>query len=761
MNKKPLFKSGLYRKAILLMLIVGILMSIFMIPAAARPISEEAYDTYTYWSAPGNRRGVSSAPMYEYDATITGASLGIPSFNEPSDVFIDHNSLIYLTDKNNNRIIVINPDYTLNTVISTLNYNGEETTLTNPSSVFVTKKGDIYIADTEYTETEFNEETGMEDVVSSGRVVITDIKGNVSKILKLPEDDVIPSNFFYLPEKIAVDSEGYVYVLSTGSYYGALLYDDELNFSGFYGANSVSGSLLDIFTRIYELYIMSDSQKENKEKSLPFCFTDITVDENNFIYTATAPAQENVSNTGQLKKLSPNGINILKNKTTRTVSSAESFNFSDGMGMQYPDGETKTSGGFKWRNGDVVSMDVDSQGYMYGLCQEYGHIFIYDQSCNQLSVFGGGLKSGDQKGTFMHPCNIQIDDNTDKVFVTDRSRNSITVYRETEYGALVKEAQLLTNAGDYTEAEGKWNEVLSYDRNSQLAYRGLARAALSKATIIEPEDPALAQKYYNKTLEYAKLGYDQDTYASAFTFVRNEYLTNNFTWLFGLVIVVIAGVIAFFVYMKKKEKKLIKNPNLANMFQCVVHPFEGASQIKYYGKGSAKLATIVLVLYFIATVCSEIYSGFMYTMIDESNYSSGFALIRTFGIVFLWTVANWGLTTLFQGKGNMKQIYIVTCYALIPQILSSVLNTVLSNVLVPEEALVMTAISTVCLALTGITLAVGIMTVHEMGFFKFLVMTIVIILGMLVCVFVIMMVFVLIQQLMTFIETIYKEVTYR
>ena len=58
-------------------------------------------------------------------------------------------------------------------------------------------------------------------------------------------------------------------------------------------------------------------------------------------------------------------------------------------------------------------------------------------------------------------------------------------------------------------------------------------------------------------------------------------------------------------------------------------------------------------------------------------------------------------------------------------------------------------------------LCVGTMTVHEFGFFKFITMTIVIILGMLVCVFVIMMVFVLLQQLFNFAGTIYKEVSYR
>ncbi len=728
MKKSPLFKGKMYQKAILPVLLIAIIMSIFVVPVSADTISKDPYDTYTYWTAPGNRVASNATPMYEYDTTITAANLGLEAFSTPSDVFIDNKGFIYLTDNGNSRIIVMNSDYTLNKVMTSFNYNDEVLELNKPSSVFVTEKGELFVCDTE-----------------NARVIIGDFDGNASKILYLPDDDVIPSNFIYKPEKVVVDKEGYIYVLSTGSYYGAVMYDDEFKFSGFYGANSVKSSVLDIFTKIYELYIMSDSQQANKQKQLPYCFTDLAIDEENFVYTATAPSSTTTSNVGQLKKLSPSGINVLKNKTTKTVSAAENFNFSDGLGIKYPDtGNLR----YAWRTSYIISMDVDSYGYMYGLCSAYGHVFVYDQSCNQLTVFGGGLGKGEQEGTFGRPINIQVDDITEKVYIVDAANNSLTVYKPTNYGALVKKAQALTNEGNYVEAQKLWKEALTFDRNSQLAYRGLARAALVSGE-------------YETTLEYAKIGYDQDTYASAFTFVRNDYLAKNFVWLFGLAIVVIGGLIFGYTYMKKKEKKLFKDPALATMFKSVFHPFEGSQQIRYYDKGSTKLATILLVLYFITTVCSEIYYGFMYVMVDKSSYSAGFSLIRTFGLVLLWTVVNWGLTTLFQGKGTMKHVYIVTCYALIPQIVCTVITTILSNILAPEEGLVITAIIFVGLALTAIMLCVGIMTVHEIGFFKFLTMTIVIIFGMLVCVFVIMMVFVLLQQLFTFIGTVYKEVNYR
>ena len=45
-------------------------------------------------------------------------------------------------------------------------------------------------------------------------------------------------------------SYGYTYVLSDGSYYGALLYTADNTFSGFYGANKVKGTLTDALSSL-------------------------------------------------------------------------------------------------------------------------------------------------------------------------------------------------------------------------------------------------------------------------------------------------------------------------------------------------------------------------------------------------------------------------------------------------------------------------------------------------------------------------------
>ena len=726
MNKNRFLKGVLGRMVAFLLMLV-MLMSVFAVSASAESISKAPYDSYTYWTAPGTKWSVSSTPMYEYYETIDAASLGVSALKDPADIFTDIKGNIYVVDSGNGRLLVINPDYTLKTVISDLVYGDQTLSFVGAQGVFVTTDQKIYIADTE-----------------NARVIVTNLEKEVLDLLVLPDADVIPESFNYRPAKVAVNSEGFTYILSDGSYYGALLYKPDGSFSGFYGSNSVEGSILGVFEKIYEMIFVNDEKKMNEEKSLPYSFTDIAIDENDFIYTATGAVSTTVSNQGQLKKLSPGGTNVLKNKTKSQVTSAEATNFSDGVGVKY----SLPAGGYGWRVTNVGSMDVDKYGYMYGLCKTYGHVLIYDQECNQIGVFGGGVGAGSQNGIFTRPISVHVNDLNQDVLVLDTINLNVTIFKQTEYGALVKQAQGLTTDGYYVEAKPYWEKALFYDRNQQLAYRGLARAALIE------ED-------YETTLHYAKLGYDQDTYASAFVYVRNDYLARNFVWIFGIAILLIGGIIAYMVYAKKHEFQLIKNTKVRTMFMSVVHPFEGAKQVRYYGEGSARLGTVLLVLFFLTTVISEIYTGFMYNMFDKSSYSAAFSLIRTFGVVLLWSVVNWAMSTLFQGKGKMKEVYIVTCYALIPLIINNVLATMLTNVLSPEESLVISAINVVCIALTGIMLCVGIMTVHEYGFFKLLVMTIVVLLAMLVAIFVILMMYVLIQQLITFVITIYKEVNYR
>ena len=168
-----------------------------------------------------------------------------------------------------------------------------------------------------------------------------------------------------------------------------------------------------------------------------------------------------------------------------------------------------------------------------------------------------------------------------------------------------------------------------------------------------------------------------------------------------------------------------------------------------------------LILFYVFEVLSITKGGFIFSKFDVHTYSSFYTLLSTIGLVILWTLCYWAVAVLMSGKCKLKEIFIVSSYAMLPQIFNAIFYLIASNVLVFEEATAITVVSAICLLLSGIVLCIGCMVCCEYDFFKFIGVTIISILAMCLVVFVIFMVLTLDQQLITFIQSIFKEVVYR
>ena len=733
-------KLKMLRRCLSVFVIVLLLAMSLSAPASALDIQTQPYDSYTIWTGYGSMITASQRPVYEYMATVNGHSLDISSFKEAFDICTDAEGNVYIMDTANGRVVILNPDFTLKQEIKDLTYEGKPVHIQGAKGVYAHTDGRIYIAATEPDPNEIDPKTGVATL--HGKVVVCETDGTVVDFLELPDADVIPEKFQFLPKRIAIDSKGYKYIVSEGSYYGAILYGPNNEFVSFYGSNTVTVSLSDAIGKLFDMLFSSDIKQENDLKSLPFQFTDIAVDDADFIYTATGAVNVYKTDPGQLKKLSPGGVNVLKDKTGKTVSSSNSLQFSDAFRSVRTGDEAKTH-----RNSSLSSITLDERGFMYASDEEYGRVYIYDQNCNPLAIFGGGTGAATQKGMSSTVASLALGKNNE-VILLDRIKGEVQIFKPTEYGKLLLEAQSITLTGGYVEAKPLWEKVLKLDRNCQLAYRGLAKAAL-------------IDKEYDLACEYARIGIDQDTYASAFEYVRTDMLTENFTVIFIVAVVLVGGIATALIICRKKQIKLIRNRQVILMFQSIVHPFQSFNKIRYEGEGSMWLASIILVFFYIGNFIESVYSGFMYHVFDKTTFNSFIVLLGSVGLVLLWVVCNWGMSTLLEGKGKAKHIYICTCYSLIPYTAYLFIYTLLSNFVVPDEALILTVIYYVCFGLTAIMFCISIMTVHEFGFGKFVGVTLISVVAMLVVVFIIFMIGILAQQFGSFFATIYNEVKYR
>ena len=685
----------------------AVILAIVLVAGAVTAVSAaDPVDSYTYWTGvTTNGKAVYAKSMYEFDKLIKPVDIGIAHLESITAMCKDNNNNIYILDKNS-RIVILDKDYNLVTEIGlingTISYNGAKGIYYND--------GAIYVCNTE-----------------GKNIYMINQAGELLDTITVPESNLIPEDFDFLPIKVTRDSNGYMYVVSEGGYYGALLYSPDRTFLGFYGANNVNATVASVLTNISNRLFPNVEKHNNSIKKLPFSLVDITVDNKDFIYTSNGYTDGSaLSRKSMIRRLSPGtGDNILKSKE----------NFGD-VKLISPDGMYRQ---------DFCDIEVDDQGYIYALETCYGKVFIHDRNCHTVNVFGGGMQLGDQKGTFKKVAAMVLKDNGDEVLVADSGTGYITVFKINEYGKKVKNLNYLTLEGEYDQVKTGWEEILKEDKNSQLAYSGLANAYLE-------------EENYELALKNAKLGYDKDTYAVAFEYVREDFISDNFTIIFIVLAVLVIGAIVLMFVTNKKKIVFIKNQSLNLMFSTALHPSNSFTDIKEKGLGSIPLCLLLLVLYYVVTVMKSIAGGFMFTNYDPASFNSILVLVRSVGLVVLWIVANWMVSTLLGGKGKMKEIIIVTCYSLQPLILSGIIHIVLTNVLLPVEASFLGILSTLAIIYFGIMLVNGMLKIHDYSIGKFVWTTFLTVLGMAIIVFLLIMLVILIQQFGAFIVTLVTEV---
>jgi hypothetical protein len=699
-----------------IVLIVVLLSATFTASAAS--------ETYIKVDVPGNLQEQRlSKEMYYPIAEINAATFGLKKgFQGITDIFYNDESEILLLCGEFSKLYRINKTYTKCKEIKVVDKKGEAIDYSGAKGIYADKDGNIYISDTK-----------------NSRILMLDENGVLIRIIGAPVSDLIPEDFYFQPTSVARDQHNYIYVLSLGCYYGALVFTPEYEFMSFYGPNTVESNALDALSFLWDKITATEEKQNYQEKELPYSFSDFSFDRDGYMVTCTSAVKASkyskVEEYGQIKKITNNGENILyKRKLDGTTFSSASLNFLE------------TSFVYGAALQSINSIVTDDNGFIYALEGGHGKIYVYDSECNLMSAFGGGIEEGDQLGIFDKPVSITLCG--DDILVADFDSASFTVFEPTEYGKLIKEAQSLYLKGDY-DASGKlWEEILSENRNCQLAYRGLAMVYYNQGKLHE-------------SLEMAEIACDYSVYDLAWNKIISQFVADNFTIIIAILAVIVIAVILLVRYFRKRNKKLINNPELKLLFNAPFHPFNTFEDLKYKKMGSWPIAIVLTILFYVASVLNVTSTGFLYSDVLLRNYNSFYTLFATIGLIILWSICNFLVCSMFEGKGTLKEVYVSTTYCLMPWIIFLFLKVILTNFLPLATSGLVVGIETVILIYTFFMLSIAMVKIHDFDFFRFLGTSLVVVLFMILVVFVILMCGILAEQFISFIAEIYDEVVHR
>jgi len=642
------------------------------------------------------------------------------------DIFITDDGLIWIADSGNSRVIVLEQGGDLVEIIQTFATDAGEDRLRAPECVFVSTDGTIYIADT-----------------GNQRIVVLDKDRNFRRFIAFTQEeiqsaDIFPEGFRFRPRSIGQGVGKSLYVICAGVYDGIMEFSEGGVFQGFIGAPRVTPSLRDIlWTRL-----ATEEQRARRRLFLPVEFNKLDIDERGFIYTtvATNEEQEEV-----VKRLSPGGLDTLiragKLKIVGDVKYAADMDPYTGPST-------------------LVDIVIRENGIYSVLDSKRGRVFTYDNYGNLLYVFGG---PGGHQGMFNRPS--AIDCYRDRLFVADRGKNTITVFRPTDYARSIHEAIHYYEHGQYDRSAEAWRRVLGMDASYEMAYIGIGRNWLMKGD-------------FAKAMENFRLGQDRQNYSKAFEDHRSEVLYRNIGKIMsGIILFVLLIWLILRLRVPDKVRSKVNTAlsgggrvkqtvrhameGVAFAKHLALHPFDGFWDLKYLGKGSVASAAVLHVFLVFSLLCSIYYTGFIFNTRDLRSVN----VVREVAIVLatfaLWCIVNWGVTTLTDGKGTFKDVFIYSTYALTPLIIMLIPTAVISNFMTAEEGYFYYLFLGIAVVWAGALLFIGTIVTHEYSVSKAVFSIAVIVVGIVLVAFVGLLFFMIIDRLIYFVIDLYNEITYR
>lgn len=496
-----------------------------------------------------------------------GWTLSASDFTSPSDLFIYTDPLtkvdtIYVVDSVSNKLFVFDgnlkqidevsrfeirqSDFT-DSEIAVVNTRDKDTStksvdfLANTNNTAFTDRTDIenYYIDLcgvsgvyravrpVYDADGFKVRGETEDVIflcdtTNEQIVIVDTTDyHVLQVVSSPTSIAFSGKTFK-PTRVVTDTSGMMYVISDGVYEGIMQLAHTGEFSCFVGTNYTTLTFWNILSRNF----MSQEQLEQEESTVvSTSFLSLAMDSTGFIY-ATSGSNTTTSNTKMIKRLNPNGDDVL----TRN-------------GYHVPCGDvvyvkTSTDSRVKVGASKFTAIAVNDYGMYTVADTNTGRLFTYDNQGYLLYISAG---NGSELSDLNSPVAIQYQG--ENLLVLDKSSQSIIVFKPTDFGAQVNLATQYYYNGDLTASADAWKEIESTNPMYEYAYIGIGKSLLYEGR-------------YAEAMANFKLGYDAKYYSKAYKYLRDATVKQYFVPVALVLLALIAWRVIHNAIKRKKNKGL-------------------------------------------------------------------------------------------------------------------------------------------------------------------------------------------------------------
>lgn len=208
-------------------------------------------------------------------------------------------------------------------------------------------------------------------------------------------------------------------------------------------------------------------------------------------------------------------------------------------------------------------------------------------------------------------------------------------------------------------------------------------------------------------------------------------------------------------------KELFSKEKWSYFGYTLTHPMDGFYWIRHKEYGSVPIAVLMVILFSISFSLNRLYASFVVNQTDPRSVNSLTELAGVLVLFLLVCVGNWSITCLMDGEGRFKDIVIAVGYGITPATVGYVIATLLSKVIADNEQAFYGLVIAIGIAYVVILVLMGIMQVHNYTLGKTLITLFLTFVAVLIIIFLALLLFNLVNQVITFFKSIYLELIFR
>ena len=201
--------------------------------------------------------------------------------------------------------------------------------------------------------------------------------------------------------------------------------------------------------------------------------------------------------------------------------------------------------------------------------------------------------------------------------------------------------------------------------------------------------------------------------------------------------------------------------SLRYALHVIVRPFDGFWDLSREGRGSVAAATTIVALAMITRVLKLQYTSFQFLIVHWENVNVLREMLSILLPLLIWCCANWCWTTLFDGKGSFRDVYMGMGYSITPYVLLQLPMILLSNGITAKEGSFYAVLNMLSLIWCAGLFIVAMMQIHDFSLGKTLIFTIMSLFGMLIIVFLLLLFFSLLSDAVGYFVALYREILFR